>query len=99
VTSLSVFEAIMIVCFGISWPVSIAKTLRTRIVVGKSPMFMMIVCVGYMSGVVHKMLYSRDWITILYITNFVMVLIDLGLYWKYSKQGKREEKWELTETS
>lgn len=98
-TSLSVFEAIMIVCFGISWPVSIAKTLRTRIVVGKSPMFMMIVCVGYMSGVVHKMLYSRDWITILYITNFVMVLIDLGLYWKYSKQGKREEKWELTETS
>jgi hypothetical protein len=86
VTPLSVFEAIMIICFGVSWPVSIAKALRTKVVVGKSPMFMIIVCVGYLSGVAHKLLYSRDWITILYITNFIMVIIDLALYRKYSKK-------------
>jgi hypothetical protein len=81
---MSLFEAVMVVCFGISWPVSIAKTLRTKVVAGKSPMFMAIVCVGYLSGVVHKLLFSRDWITILYLTNLVMVAIDLALYRKYS---------------
>jgi hypothetical protein len=74
----------MVVCFGISWPVSIAKTLRTKVVAGKSPMFMAIVCMGYLSGVVHKLLFSRDWITILYMINLVMVAIDLTLYRKYS---------------
>ena len=81
---MSLFEAVMVVCFGISWPISIAKTLKTKIVAGKSPLFMAIVCVGYLSGVVHKLLFSRDWITVLYLANLVMVAIDLALYRKYS---------------
>jgi hypothetical protein len=86
--AVSLFEAVMVVCFGISWPISIAKTLRTKVVAGKSPMFMAIVCIGYLSGVVHKLLFSRDWITILYLTNLVMVAIDLALYRKYSGRVK-----------
>ena len=82
---MSIFEAIMLICFGISWPVSIAKALRTKIVAGKSPLFMSIVLAGYMSGVVHKLLYSRDWIIALYLLNMVMVAIDLALYARYSK--------------
>jgi hypothetical protein len=82
---MSIFEAIMLICFGLSWPFSIAKALRTKIVAGKSPLFMSIVFAGYMSGVVHKMLYSRDWIIALYLLNMVMVAIDLALYARYSK--------------
>jgi hypothetical protein len=80
---MSPFEALMLICFGVSWPVSIFKSLRTRVVVGKSPMFMTIVCVGYLSGVVHKLLYSRDWITLLYALNFLLVATDLTLYFRF----------------
>ncbi len=80
---MSVFEAVMLVCFGLSWPISIAKSIRTKIVSGKSALFMGIVCLGYASGVVHKLLYSRDWIIILYILNMVLVAIDLALYYRY----------------
>ena len=73
----------MLVCFGVSWPVSISKSLRTRKVSGKSPAFMAIVCVGYLSGVIHKLLYSRDWITLLYAANMIMVAVDLTLYFRY----------------
>ena len=41
------FEVAMLICFGMSWPVSILKSIRTGMVIGKSPLFMTIVCFGY----------------------------------------------------
>ena len=80
---MSIFEAIMIFLFGVSWPVSIAKAIRTKKVEGKSPAFMAIVWLGYASGVVHKVLHAPDWVTALYILNMVMVSWDLCLYYRY----------------
>ena len=85
---MSFFEATMLICFGVSWPVSIAKALRTKVVAGKSPLFMAIVCLGYLSGVIHKALYSFDWIIALYALNFVLVAFDLSLYFVYSRRDK-----------
>jgi len=82
---MSVFEAIMLVCFGVSWPISIAKSLRTKKVEGKSPLFMGIVCLGYLSGVLHKALYTFDWIIVLYALNMVLVATDLLLYFHYAR--------------
>ena len=39
-TEFSVWEVLFLLCFAISWPVSIAKSLRTKVVIGKSPLFM-----------------------------------------------------------
>ena len=80
---MSVFEGVMLLCFGVSWPVSISKAVRTKVVAGKSPVFMGIVCVGYMAGLAHKLFFSRDWITVLYGLNLIMVAIDLVLYYRY----------------
>ena len=88
---MSAFEVVMLVCFGASWPISIAKSMRTKIVSGKSPLFMGIVCLGYISGVAHKLLYSRDWIIILYILNMILVAIDLALYYKYSRYSPKKQ--------
>jgi hypothetical protein len=87
---MSIFEGLMLVCFGISWPVSIAKAVRTRTVSGKSPLFMLIVICGYASGIVHKLIYARDWIIILYIINLILVATDMSLYYYYS--GKKPEE-------
>jgi len=83
---MSPFEIGMLLCFGISWPVSIAKTLRTKVVTGKSPMFMAIVSLGYLSGILHKVFYNLDWVLILYVLNMLMVLTDLMLYLHYSRR-------------
>jgi hypothetical protein len=82
------FEALMLICFGVSWPVSIAKSLRTRVVAGKSPAFMAIVCLGYVSGTLHKLLYSFDWVMALYVANMLMVAFDLFLYFRYLPAAK-----------
>lgn len=87
---MSIFEAVMLVCFGISWPFSIAKSVRTRTVSGKSPMFMAIVCAGYLSGLIHKAVYSPDWIMALYAVNMVLVVTDLILYFFYQSREKKD---------
>ena len=86
--SLSPFEIGMLACFGISWPTAIAKSLRTKNVSGKSPMFMGIVALGYVSGVLHKIFYSYNWVIWLYVLNFAMVSFDLYLYCLYSARAK-----------
>ena len=80
---MSVFEALMLVCFGVSWPLSILKALRTKEVRGKSPLFMAVICTGYACGVTHKLLYAMDWVIWLYALNLVLVATDLALYYRY----------------
>jgi hypothetical protein len=82
-TQISIPEAVMFLCFGLSWPVSVSKALRTKKVSGKSPFFMTLIAFGYLCGVAHKINYSRDLLIVLYLFNLVMILIDLSLYLKY----------------
>ncbi|MDZ7619390.1 MAG: hypothetical protein U1E05_20510 [Patescibacteria group bacterium] len=81
---MSFFEAFMLICFGVSWPIAIAKTVRAEAVDGKSPLFLAIVCLGYLSGIMHKALVSYDWVIVLYILNLAMVATDLALYYYYT---------------
>ena len=83
-----VFETIMLLCFGVSWPFNIAKSLRSRTAKGKSMLFETCVIIGYICGITHKILYSQDIVMVLYIINFVMVAIDTGLYFYNKSQGR-----------
>lgn len=85
---MSPFEVGMLTCFGIGWPLSIIKSLRTKQVAGKSPLFMSIVILGYASGILHKIIYYYDRVIWLYILNFAMVSFDLFLYYLYSARAK-----------
>jgi hypothetical protein len=70
----------MLVCFGAAWPVSIYKSLKTRAVAGKSLFFLIIVLVGYMAGVLHKLIFHYDVVIFLYLLNALMVSVDIVLY-------------------
>ncbi|OGH97029.1 MAG: hypothetical protein A2039_06105 [Candidatus Melainabacteria bacterium GWA2_34_9] len=82
---MSIFEALMLVCFGASWPFAVVKTYRTKNVKGKSSLFLSLVILGYLFGIVHKILYNFDYVIFLYVFNCLMVLLDLILYFKYKK--------------
>lgn len=85
---MSVFEVLMLVCFGLSWPISIAKAVRTRQVAGKSRLFLFVIIVGYISGMAHKVLYSFDWVIWLYALNAAMVTVDLLLCLHYTQVAR-----------
>lgn len=89
---MSIFEAIMLICFGIAWPFSIYRSWKSKSIAGKSLPFLIIVIIGYISGTVHKILFSMDYVIYLYITNAIMVFIDILLYLKNKKLADTKKK-------
>ena len=77
-----VFEAIMLLCFGISWPISIYKSYTSRKIGSKSVVFLYAILIGYVAGIINKILYSPDIVLVLYIINLLLVAIDTGLYYR-----------------
>ncbi|MTI47512.1 hypothetical protein [Sporosalibacterium faouarense] len=82
---MSIFEVAMLLCFGAAWPFSIHKSFKSRSVEGKSPVFLIVLLLGYIAGILHKLIYSYDPVIYLYILNFLMVSTDLTLYVRNSK--------------
>lgn len=92
---MSPFEIIMLVCFGVSWPVSIYKSWTSRSTKGKSLLFMILILIGYVGGILHKIFYSPDIVMVLYVLNLLMVGIDCALYFR----NRNLEKAALSEVS
>lgn len=92
---MSLFEIGMLICFGVSWPVSIAKSLRTKNVSGKSPLFLSIIDLGYVFGILNKVVNrledgSIHWVVWLYVINLCLVSLDLFLYYYYTYKFNKD---------
>ena len=82
-------EALMIICFGLSWPISIRKSYTARTAKGKSLFFEIFLLVGYIFGVVRKAAFppeTKNWCA--YCFNFLAISIDVGLYFRNTKLDK-----------
>jgi len=84
-----ILEAAMLVAFGVSWPVAIAKTLKVRKVHGKSLGFLILVFSGYLCGIAAKLLQAwlgghlPSWVTMLYTLNALLVGTEIVLYYRF----------------
>ena len=79
----NIFEALMLICFGAAWPFSIYRMLKTKKSNGKSVPFLVVLLVGYLCGILYEFFGDRDVVTILYVTNIILVSFDLALTLKY----------------
>ncbi len=89
-TGLSVFELIMLICFGAAWPLSIYKSWTSRRNTGKSILFLFVLIIGYIAGILHKLIYNYDAVIFLYILNVIMVSTDAALYFRNKRIQKAE---------
>ncbi len=74
---MSWYEIAMLLCFGASWPFSIHKMLVTGRSDGKSLVFLILVMIGYVFGIIHKLFYNLDIVIILYALLMLVVLTDM----------------------
>ena len=74
-------ELTMLICFGISWPISVYKSYRSRSTKGKSPIFILAIIVGYIAGIVGKLIGGQiTYVLAFYCLNLSVVISDLALY-------------------
>lgn len=86
------FEAIMVISFGISWPASIAKSYTSRTAKGKSLFFMLMILFGYGCGIVSKILSGTiTYVFVFYVLNLIMVSADVVLYFRNRRLDKQRQ--------
>ena len=93
------FEIIMIVSFGASWPVNVIKSYKARTTKGKSLVFLLLIFFGYIAGITSKLInktymanFGQKWyVLFFYVLNFIMVGTDLLLYVRNRKLDKLNE--------
>ncbi len=82
------FEIIMILSFGASWPMNVMKSYKARSTKGKSLGFLVLIFFGYIAGIISKLInpvymaeFASKWyVLFFYVLNLCMVGIDLLLY-------------------
>jgi uncharacterized protein with PQ loop repeat len=90
-TTATFFEAFMIFCWGVSWPVAVWKTYKTKNVGGISILFLWFVFFGYVSGICFKVAeYMGEGflnpVIVLYMLNFLFVGTELILFYRYRRR-------------
>lgn len=82
-----IFECVMLLCFGISWPISVYKSYTSKSTQGKSVVFTLAILIGYIAGIIGKIVgHNISYVLIIYIFNFVVVSIDFALYFINKKR-------------
>lgn len=92
------FEIIMIVSFGASWPLNVVKSYKARTTKGKSLGFLCLIFFGYIAGISSKLLneaymasFATKWyVLVFYILNLLMVGADIVLYARNTALDRKE---------
>ncbi len=90
-TSPQLLEALMLVCFGIAWPLANLRMLRARRAEGKGLLFTLVILSGYVCGAAAKLaglaqgagLAPVFW---LYLLNTASVAMNLALQWHFGRR-------------
>lgn len=77
----SVFEMIMLVCFGLSWPINVIKAYKAGTTRGTSLAFILLIIFGYICGITAKLINGQtNFVLAVYILNLVIVFANLLVY-------------------
>ena len=94
-----ILEIIMIVSFGVSWPMNVVKSWKARTTKGKSLAFLCLIIFGYIAGIASKFVnpaymadFSEKWyVLFFYFLNITMVTVDLCIYFRNYRLDKKRE--------
>ena len=88
-----IFEVLMLLCFGISWPFNISKSWKSRTAKGKSLIFELCVVVGYLCGIAGKFVSGNvTYVVAVYVLDVTMVCIDIILTLRNMALDRMAEK-------
>ena len=86
-----ILEAIMLVCFGLSWPMNALKSYRARTAAGSSWQFLTLICLGYIAGIAAKFCSgSISWVLAVYFINLACLAVNWGVYFRNKKLNAAE---------
>ena len=85
-------EAVMLVSFGLSWPISVMKNIRARSAKSMSLGFTLLIIAGYVSGITAKIICGKtNYVLAVYIINLLIVSANVAIYIRNKKLDSLKE--------
>lgn len=93
-TVASIMEMMMVVCFGISWPLNIVKAWKSHTAKGTSVLFYSFIWIGYVFALIGKFILIEEnapqpwyetvhwYVMFFYIINILMVSVGILIYFR-----------------
>lgn len=79
----SIFETIMLVCFGLSWPINFIKAYKARTAKATSLPFILLIFIGYIAGITAKVVSGQmNYVFVVYLINLVIVILNIAVYFR-----------------
>lgn len=86
-------EAIMMICFGLSWPMALVKNIRAKSAKGMSLPFILLIISGYVAGTCAKVISNNiTYVLIVYLLNLAIVTMNLVVYFYNRRLDKKNEQ-------
>ena len=74
-------EAAMLICFGLSWPLSLMKNIKAKSAENMSLRFILLIIVGYIAGITAKLVsHNINYVLIVYLINLIIVSANIIVY-------------------
>lgn len=88
-----ILEATMLLCFGVSWPLSLVKNIRSKTAKATSVWFILLIILGYVAGIAAKLIaHATGYILVVYFLNLAVVSCNLAVWFVNHARDRREEK-------
>ncbi len=92
-----ILEAAMLVCFGFSWPISLAANIRAKTAQTMSLQFILLITLGYIAGITSKIIrHQYNYVLAVYILNLLMVSANIVVYFINRGYDRRRKAEALT---
>lgn len=89
---MEICETIMLICFGLSWPVSLVKNIRSKTAKTMNLQFTILIIVGYVAGILAKYIGGQfNFVFIMYLLNLAIVSCNVVVYFINKRYDKIRE--------
>ncbi len=85
-------ESTMLICFGLSWPMNLAKNIKAKSARNMSLQFILLIIIGYIAGISAKIYNHRfNYVLVVYLLNLIVVSANVVVFFinrRYDRQTK-----------
>lgn len=75
-------EAAMLICFGLSWPLSLMKNIKAKSAKNMSLQFTLLIITGYIAGISAKIIgHKINYVLVIYLLNLIIVSANVVVYY------------------
>lgn len=93
-----ILETVMLICFGLSWPLSVVKNIKARTAKTMSLPFILLILFGYIAGITSKFICGNvNYVLIAYFINVLSVLMNVVVYFMNRAHDRKTKQISLPE--